>query len=243
MITRSEAAVARRSAVAAPADRPSQRRCAPDAGSLSVARITSPRMVIRASEDKPEELRFSGYATVTEVGYEMYDMYGPYTEVVSREAPALALASNPDVSLVLNHRGVTLARTLSGTLQLSADEVGLLADASMDGRMPSVQDVQFALARGDLTEMSFKFRITQGQWSPDYTEYRIERFDIDRGDVSIVNFGANPHTFGSLRAQPFNPADLTDEQIAAAINEASRRNPKPAMTRAALDLAWSGNNA
>jgi hypothetical protein len=32
--------------------------------------------------------------------------------------------------------------------------------------------------------MSFAFRIKEGRWSPDYSEYRINEYDIDRGDVS-----------------------------------------------------------
>jgi hypothetical protein len=34
-------------------------------------------------------------------------------------------------------------------------------------------------------------------------EYHIHAVDIDRGDVSIVGYGANPHTAGAgLRSQP-----------------------------------------
>lgn len=49
-------------------------------------------------------------------------------------------------------------------------------------------------------EMSFRFRIIRDPWSPDYTEYRIEEYDIHRGDVAIVGFGANPTTDGGLRS-------------------------------------------
>jgi L-ascorbate metabolism protein UlaG (beta-lactamase superfamily) len=47
--------------------------------------------------------------------------------------------------------------------------------------------------------MSFAFRIESGQWSPDYTEYRINRYDIHRGDVAIVGYGANPATTATMR--------------------------------------------
>jgi phage head maturation protease len=57
------------------------------------------------------------------------------------------------------------------------------------------------LRSGLVDEMSFAFRIESGQWSPDYTEYRINRFDIHRGDVAIVGYGANPYTVGSLRQE------------------------------------------
>ncbi len=49
--------------------------------------------------------------------------------------------------------------------------------------------------------MSFAFRIVRGEWSPDYTQYRILEVDLDRGDVSAVNYGANPNTSISARAK------------------------------------------
>jgi len=42
----------------------------------------------------------------------------------------------------------------------------------------------------------------RGQWSPDWTHYRILEVDIDRGDVSAVNFGANPFTSTGVRSTP-----------------------------------------
>jgi hypothetical protein len=55
------------------------------------------------------------------------------------------------------------------------------------------------LRSGLIDEMSFAFRIEAGVWSPDYTEYRIDKVDIHRGDVAIVGYGANPFTDGSVR--------------------------------------------
>jgi hypothetical protein len=56
--------------------------------------------------------------------------------------------------------------------------------------------------------MSFAFRIESGQWSPDYTEYRINRYDIHRGDVAIVGYGANPYT-GASPAAARSRADVS----------------------------------
>ncbi|MGW4476800.1 HK97 family phage prohead protease, partial [Nonomuraea sp. NPDC004354] len=64
-------------------------------------------------------------------------------------------------------------------------------------------DVSYILPKlrsGLIDEMSFAFRIDSGQWSPDYTEYRITRYDIHRGDVAIVGWGANPFTDAGVRA-------------------------------------------
>lgn len=135
-----------------------------------------------------------GYASVTEVGYEMYDMFGPYTEVIDAGAFDETLRSDPDVAFLLNHRGLTMASTKNQTLELSVDETGLHSLAWLNPTRSDVKDLVSAIDDGLITEMSFAFRITDGQWSPDWSEYRIKAVDLNRGDVSAVNYGANPHT-------------------------------------------------
>lgn len=237
MATREEAAALRRGGgVETHADRPSHRRCAEDKAAPPIVRAPLTGVSVRKSADALSAA-FAGYATITDAPYQMYDSFGPYTERVAADAPALALASGPDVNFVLNHSGVPFARTKSGTLALSAglvaegDHAGKMAlkvdVPNLDMRMPSVQDVVVALERGDLDEMSFKFRITSGEWSPDYQEYTISEFDLDRGDVSVVNYGANPNTIAALRSAGFNPATLTEEDLDAAVAEANARAGRP----------------
>lgn len=138
-----------------------------------------------------EVLRFSGYASVTEAPYEMEDWLGAYTEVVRRGAFAKTLAEGADVPFKVNHDGITLARTKSGTLRLSEDSTGLLAEADLDPSSPAVQTLRSAMERGDIDEMSFAFRVTRQEWSPDYTQRDILEVNLNKGDVSAVNFGAN----------------------------------------------------
>jgi hypothetical protein len=204
-----DAALARRDGYAAPADRPTQRRMAEaDDVPRGYVRAEAPRVVARAAADGTEETCHIGFASRTEVGYEMYDMYGPYTEVVSLDAFDKTLSTNPLVEYVLNHGrngGPPMAHTRNGTLVLgvekAGDETGLTYDANVDNSRNDVSDTSKALKRGDLAEASFKFRIVRGQWSPDYTEYRIEEVDLERGDVSAVNFGANPLATSAIRDQ------------------------------------------
>lgn len=197
------AAVARAAGVAASADRPAQRRCAEDAASRPVLRVAVRGLELRGKDSAPDVLSFRGYASVTETPYEMYDMFGPYTEVVSADAFTETLAqSDLDVPFVLGHDQMRrIARTTNGTLRLSQDENGLLVDADLDPADPDVAYIAPKLRAGLIDEMSFAFRIESGQWSPDYSEFRINRVDMHRGDVAIVGYGANPHTTGSgLRA-------------------------------------------
>jgi HK97 family phage prohead protease len=201
--TMQEAAQARSAAVRAPADRPRERRCAEKPHPLAQARaVTRHPMQVRDAEGG-SGFDFSGYASVTEAGYEMWDFFGPYTEIVSHGAFSKSLSQDDlDVPLVLGHDSMRrIARTTNGTLQLSEDDTGLLADApNLDPADGDVAYIAPKIRSGLIDEMSFRFSITGGQWSPDYTEYRIDGADIHRGDVSIVGYGANPATSAELRA-------------------------------------------
>lgn len=194
-----EAAERRASGVRAPADRPSQRR-GDEHGMAGVTRARDGRIVLRAADDVAT-LGFTGYASTYEDPYEMYDAFGPYTEVVSRGAASESLnRADLDVPLVLDHDSMRrIASTRNGTLRLSEDEVGLLSEADLDPEDHDVAYIAPKMRSGLIHEMSFRFRITRGVWSPDYTEYRIESFDIHRGDVAIVGYGANPGTSSALR--------------------------------------------
>lgn len=147
-------------------------------------------------------LRFTGYASVTESAYEMSDWLGDYSEVVRRGAFSKTLAEGADVPFKLNHDGMTLARTKSGTMRLAEDSTGLHVEADLDPGNGQVADIRSAMERGDLDEMSFAFRVTRQEWSPDWSQRDITEVNLNKGDVSIVNYGANPHTSGltSLRS-------------------------------------------
>jgi HK97 family phage prohead protease len=144
---------------------------------------------------------FTGYAAVYEAPFEMWDMWGEeYIEVCGAGACTRTLANNPDVPFLIGHDsgGISLARTKSGTLQLSQDDHGLYTQVpDLDGRSPLVQSLASAIDRGDMDEMSLAFVCRQQQWSPDYTERRVLEMDIHRGDVSIVCLAANPATAGA----------------------------------------------
>jgi Escherichia/Staphylococcus phage prohead protease len=142
-----------------------------------------------------------GYFTVYERGYEMWDWAGPYTELVSKGAAEATIAGSPDVVFLVNHAGLAMARTVSGTLELWSDDTGGGNRAFLNPTRQDVKDLVAAIEDGTITEQSFGFMITSGQWSPDYMEFRINEFDMDRGDTSAVNYGANPYTSVSARAR------------------------------------------
>lgn len=225
------AAEARSLAVASPAARPSQRRSLEDGGTGTVRVSLTPECV-RAAEDGSGTFTVAGVASVTETPYTMYDAFGPYSEVVSRDAFDKTLATQPLVEFTVNHGaggGLPMAHTRNGTLVLTATERGLEFTATVDPSRSDVADMVKAMQRGDLAEASFKFRIDAGQWSPDYTEYRIDVVDLNRGDVSAVNFGANPHATSGLRAEHGPEAVVPDrapDLVRATDDEAQPRFPR-----------------
>lgn len=220
------AASARAAGVQQRSHRPQQRRWAEESEGIGSNRASFRSQIdLRAAEGSDSgQLHFSGYASVYERGYEMWDWYGPYTEIVSAGAASDTLArANLDVPLVLAHDSLRrIARTTNGSLTLSEDDNGLLVDApELDQADADVAYIAPKLRSGLVDEMSFMFRITAGHWSPDYTEYRIDAFDIHRGDVAIVGYGASPHTAGSglrsvdTEAQRARMRSLLDLAIAA----------------------------
>lgn len=143
-------------------------------------------------------LTFTGYASVTNSPYEIESWMGSYTETICSGAFKRTLARKADVNFLLNHDGVSMARTKSGTLKLSEDSTGLHVEANLDPANPRVAELRSGVERGDLDEMSFAFRVVEQTWNDDESTRDITEVNMERGgDVSVVNFGANPATAGS----------------------------------------------
>ncbi|MFK0155380.1 HK97 family phage prohead protease [Streptomyces sp. NPDC090493] len=200
-------------------DRPSQRRSSPEQGSRAVMRTRLTSVQLRDAGSDGGTLEFSGLASATETGYEMWDWYGPYTEIVSAGAFTDTLArADLDVPLVLGHDQLRrIARTTTGTLQLVEADPGLTVAAQLDPADVDVAYIAPKLRSGLVDEMSFAFRIEAGQWSPDYEEYRITRVDIHRGDVAIVGYGANPYTGAGMRQPAAAPSSRARALLELAI--------------------------
>jgi hypothetical protein len=151
-----------------------------------------------------------GYASVVEQPFEMWDFFGSYSEVVRTGAFSKTLSENPAVQLLLNHNGLSMAYTKAGTLRLAEDSTGLHMAADLNPTRSDVRDMLTALEDGAVDEMSFAFRVVRQQWSPDYDQRDILEVNLNKGDVSVVNYGANPHTAG---------AQLNTRQLASALRE------------------------
>jgi hypothetical protein len=145
-----------------------------------------------------------GYAATFNQEYDL----GPFRERIDPGAFARTLSNGPDVRLLIDHEGQPLARTKSGTLQLSTDSQGLHARATLDPADPDVQRLLPKMRRGDLDQMSFAFRVPSGgdAWENDYTLRTIREANLAGGDVSVVTYPANENTTVSVRAENLKEA-------------------------------------
>lgn len=140
-----------------------------------------------------------GYAAT----YEPYDCHGGpqaggWVEQLDQRAFDDTLSAQPDVQLLINHTGEPLARTKSGTLKLSRDKHGLRVWARLDPSDPDVQRLAPKMRRKDMDEMSFAFRVNEQDWDTSYTHRTIRALSLQKGDVSVVNYGMNPGTQAAI---------------------------------------------
>ena len=152
---------------------------------------------IRASEIDPDKMTFTGYAAVFNSPSEPL----PFTEYIMPGAFKRSLKSRNQIKLFVNHNmDRVLASTRSGTLKLSEDSKGLLAEAQLppttDGR-----DLSILMQRGDVNSMSFGFSVPArgDKWSDDGMKRELHQIRLH--EVSIVTgFPAYEATTATVRA-------------------------------------------
>jgi HK97 family phage prohead protease len=135
----------------------------------------------RAAEDG--KVSVAGYAAVFG---ELADIGGWFSETLARGAFTETLKT-ADVRAYFDHdRGRVLGRSTAGTLRLAEDAKGLHVEIDLpdttDGR-----DVATLIERGDVTGMSFGFRVLREEW--DETEKTPKRtiLEVALHEVSIVS--------------------------------------------------------
>lgn len=105
-----------------------------------------------------------------------------------------------DVRALIDHdSGRVIGRTKAGTLRLNEDDKGLAVEIDLpdtsDGR-----DLAISLERGDISGMSFGFRVSHDEWDetsdpPTRTIHKVDLFE-----VSAVAFPAYEDTELALRS-------------------------------------------
>jgi len=151
---------------------------------------------VEIREDEDGTVKVSGYAAVfgeeTEIG-------GMFREVVEKGAFRNAIGRD-DVVFLINHEGLPLARTASGTLKLEEDDHGLRMETQLDVDDPDVKAIIPKMKRGDLSKMSFAFYPDVEEWDEtgDMPLRTIRESSLF--DVSIVTRPAYEGTEIGLRS-------------------------------------------
>jgi HK97 family phage prohead protease len=123
----------------------------------------------------------------------------PWIEYVRKGAFAKTLKDGADVRLLIDHEGVPLARSKSGTLTMEEDERGLKVQADLDPTNPDAARIISAMRRGDISQMSFAFRTVKDSWSADRSTRELK--EVQLFDVSVVTFPAYEATVAELRSK------------------------------------------
>lgn len=157
---------------------------------------------LRESASGNGDFTLTGHAAVFDRWSEdLFTFAGSFRERIAPGAFTDVLKRKPDVRLLFNHDGMALARTKSGTLELSQDEDGLRVWARL-APTTTASDLRLAMQRGDVDQMSFAFTVAEDEWHEDHEEETIERTIIRVGelyDVSVVTFPAYPDTSVTMR--------------------------------------------
>ena len=153
---------------------------------------------LRASNDGKTLV---GYASIFDSPSEPL----PWTEFVRRGAFRKTIKDGADVRLLIDHEGIPLARTKSGTLTLTEDEIGLRVEAQLDDTNPDAMRVISAMRRGDLSQMSFAFQTVKDSWNSDRSIRDLK--EVRLFDVSVVTYPAYEETVAELRSANSTEAD------------------------------------
>jgi HK97 family phage prohead protease len=147
-------------------------------------------MEFREIRETGEDYVLEGVAAV----FDTWTDLGPFQERIARGAFTDAIPES-DVRFLLNHDGLPLARTASGTMRVWEDERGLLMRARLDRTDPDVHRIVPKIQRGDLSQFSFAFRVgPDGQeWDRQGNKRTITRV-AELFDVSLVTDPAYPTT-------------------------------------------------
>jgi HK97 family phage prohead protease len=154
--------------------------------------FTAEGIEVREQSDT-NSLILTGKPIIYDVEYPVTDIYGTFMERMAPTVMDKVLERGVDCRLLLNHTGLALARTTSGTLSLSNGPDALSFSATLDARQQLANDLAIAIERRDLTSMSIGFSCGQDVWSDDFQEREVQSFS-DLVDISAVTYPASPTT-------------------------------------------------
>jgi len=160
-------------------------------------RVNTVEFDVRDGEASSDGMSFTGYAAV----FNSPSAPLPFTELIKEGAFQRSLKSRNEIKLFMNHNtDVVLGSTRAGTLRLSEDSRGLLAQADLPDTSAG-RDLSVLMKRGDVSSMSFGFSVPPkgDKWSDDGATRELHQVRLH--EVSIVTgFPAYEATTASVRS-------------------------------------------
>lgn len=143
------------------------------------------------SDSHAHQLR--GYAAVFN---QLSEPLTGFREKIRPGAFKRSVQSGADVRALVDHNpAMIIGRTRAGTLRLLEDAHGLLTEIDLPPTTIG-HDLYQSVRRGDVSAMSFGFRVIKDAWP----EKNIrELLDVELFDVSVVSFPAYPQTSVDVR--------------------------------------------
>ncbi|MDG9717407.1 HK97 family phage prohead protease [Streptomyces sp. DH24] len=164
---------------------------------------------LRAAGDDQGVLQFEGHAAVfnqrTAIGNPF--TWGFYEEIAPG-AYTKTLSEGDSRYLIDHDTRLVVSRVSAGSLRLAQDQVGLAVNSDLDTRLSYVADLAVNLENGNITGMSFGFRVIKDDWETItvdtsegemQAELRIIR-EVQLFEVSAVTFPAYEGTDAALRS-------------------------------------------
>ena len=152
-----------------------------------------PTSVEIRSGKNADEAVITGSPIMYGVDYDVYDMFGKFTERMAQGVASDVLKRGVDTRFLFNHDGMPLGRTTSGTLILQDGQRSLDCELHVDMRQQLANDLVIAIERRDVTQMSIGFVTGRDEWDEAMEDRTVLLFD-DLPDVSAVTYPASPTT-------------------------------------------------
>ena len=147
------------------------------------------------SDAATDDIIITGAPIAYNAPYRVVDMFGEFEERMHPGCVDEILARGVDCRFLLNHEGMAMARTTSGTLKLWDTPTEMRFEARLDARQQIANDFAIAVERGDMTQMSVGMIVGLDEWG---VESGMETRDIyklrDLLDVSGVTYPCSPTT-------------------------------------------------